>query len=88
MSSLCLHEALAADAQVESCLNYRWLAHSKWSSLYFWPKFHWVLNRLENSPMQGERVLRLGIGNLDMQHPVEVEGLPLEMQQIEKGGID
>jgi hypothetical protein len=43
---------------------------------------------LENSTMQGERVLRLGIGDLDMQHPLEVEGLPLEMQWVEKGGID
>lgn len=60
---LYLHEAPAADAQA--------LQHSL--------KFHRVLNMLENSTMKGERVLRLGIGNLDMQHPteVEVEGLPL-----------
>jgi hypothetical protein len=41
--------------------------------------------------MQGEQVLRMGVGNLETQHPaeVEVEGLPLEIwQRIEKGGID
>lgn len=40
--------------------------------------------------MQGERVLGMGVGYLDMQHPaeVEVEGLPLEVQLVEKGDID
>lgn len=59
-----LREAPKAGVQTGSCLNYQPLAHWRWPSSQHSPKHHEVLNVLENSTMPGERVLRMGRGDL------------------------
>lgn len=62
-----LHEAPKAGVQTGSCVKFRPLANQSWPSLQHSRRHYGVLNVLENSMMQGERVLRMGHEDLGDQ---------------------